>query len=294
MELVRAFLAGAPWAAETPEMELETALAEAVSLARLAFPELPYEAPDFACYLAEHLPEAAPAVEWLGRVRVAELYLAFGCVRGDEPALSRLDSDLLSKLRVQGASAEQREEVLQQLRARLLVAEPGTRSKLVQYRGDGPLLAWLQLSATRIAIEMARKQPRPELQLRAFSDRDLAVDPELDFLKLRYAEHFQRSLNRALSELSTADATLLKLCYLNQTPPSALAAMYGVSTRTVQRRIADVRERILGLTRGYLQAELSLEPSELDSLIALVQSRLHLSLRRLGDANDASTPRTAD
>ena len=241
--------------------------------------------------MAERLPEAVPVADSLARVRTADLSLAFSCVRGQPAALHQLDTKFLSQVRVRGASAEHREEVLQQLRARLLVAEPGQLSKLAQYRGEGPLLAWLQLSAVRIAIEIARKQPSAELQRRAFSDPDLVVDPELDFLKLRYAEHFQRSLDRALSELETGDAALLKLCYLNQTPPSALAAVYGVSTRTVQRRIADVRERILGLTRGYLQAELSLEPNELDSLMALVQSRLHLSLSRLGPSDQAPTPR---
>jgi RNA polymerase sigma-70 factor, ECF subfamily len=282
MKLSREFLARAPWAAGTSENWLESALDAQLSTARSALPEQPLGAAEFVRYLAERLPEGVPVVESLPRVRTADLRLAFECAQGQAAALHRLDTDFLSQVRVRGASAEHREEVLQQLRTRLLVAEPGQLSKLAQYRGEGPLLAWLQLSAVRLALEIARKQPSAELQRRAFSDPDLVVDPELDFLKLRYAEHFQRCLDRALGELETGDAALLKLCYLNQTPPSALAGMYGVSTRTVQRRIAEVRERILGLTRGFLQAELSLEPNELDSLLALVQSRLHLSLRRLG------------
>ena len=291
MELAREFLACAPWAEGTPLNWLETALGEQLSAARSALPEQAFGAADFVRYLAERLPEGVPLADSLPRIRTPDLSLAFGCVYGQTAALQRLDSDFLSQVRVRGASAEHREEVLQQLRTRLLVAEPGRLSRLAQYRGEGPLLAWLQLSAARIAIEIARKQPSAELQRRAFSDPDLVVDPELDFLKLRYAEHFQRALDRALGELDSSDAALLKLCYLNQTPPSALASMYGVSTRTVQRRIAEVRERILGLTRDYLQAELSLEPNELDSLLALVQSRLHLSLRRLGPSDEATTPR---
>lgn len=290
MELARAFVNAAPWAAKIASETLQNWLLAQFSAVQATVPELPHDAPGFVRYLAQRLPEASDPWLPLQRVRGAELYLAFGCVLGYEAALHRLDMDLLSKLRVQGAAPSQREEVVQLLRTRLLVAEPGALCKLAQYRGDGPLLAWLQLSATRIFIELSRKQPRAELQRRAFSDPDLVVDPELDFLKLRYAAHFQRALDRALAELSTSDAALLKLCYLNQTPPSALAAIYSVSTRTVQRRIADIRARILGSTRAHLQAELALEPSELDSLLALVQSRLHLSLRRLGE-NPRSTPR---
>ena len=292
MSLARELLALTPWAIETPEIWLESTLSAQLAAAREALPELPIASAEFVRYLAEHLPEGVPLGESLARVRVAELYLAFGCLRGLESALQRLDADFLSKVRLQGAAAQQRDDVLQQVRARLLVAEPGVRSKLWQYRGDGPLLAWLQMTATRLAIENARKAPRAALERRAFSDPDLVVDPELDFLKLRYAEHFQRCLNRALSELPTGDATLLKLCYLNRAPPSALAALYSVSTRTVQRRIAEVRERILELTRGYLQAELALEPNELESLLALVQGRLHLSLRHLGNGESSPTPRS--
>lgn len=291
MALAREFLAQVPWAFAAPQNWLETALEAQLAAAQAALPGEPLARTEFLRYLAERLPEGVSVVDSLPRVRTADLRVAFGCVHGQNAALQRLDTDFFSQVRVRGASAEHRQEVLQLLRTRLLVAPPGQLSKLSQYRGQGPLVAWLQMSAARIATEIARRQPSTEQQQRAFSDPDLVVDPELDFLKLRYAQPFQRCLDRALGELESGDAALLKLCYLNQTPPSALAAMYGVSTRTVQRRLAEVRERILGLTRGYLQAELSLAPSELDSLLALVQSRLHLSLRLLELVPNARTPR---
>jgi RNA polymerase sigma-70 factor (ECF subfamily) len=291
MALSGEFLASAPWAVGAPPNWLETALEAQLAAAHDALPGEPLARGEFLRYLAERLPEDVSIVDSLPRVRTADLRVAFGCVHGQTAALHRLDTDFFSQVRVRGASAEQREEVLQLLRTRLLVAQPGQLSRLSQYKGQGPLVAWLQMSAVRIATEIARKQPSAELQQRAFSDPDLVVDPELDFLKLRYAEQFQRCLDRALREIASGDAALLKLCYLNQTPPSALASMYGVSTRTVQRRIADVRERILELTRGYLQAELSLAPNELDSLLALVQSRLHLSLRLLEPHSGPRTPR---
>jgi RNA polymerase sigma-70 factor (ECF subfamily) len=288
MEPVRELVAYAPWASEIPVAALESALAHVLESAAAAHPELPAPGPEFVRHLADR---AGASLEGLARLRGGDCYLAFACLRGSTSAFQTLESAFLNKLRVRGASREQQQEVLQLLRTRLLVAGPGQTPKLEQYRGDGPLLAWLQMIAARTAIELHRKEPRPELQQRAFSDPDLVVDPELDFLKLRYAAEFQRALDRALTELPDGDATLLKLCYLNQTPPAALAAMYGVSTRTVQRRIAEVREQILSLTRGHLQAELSLQPKELDSLMALVQSQLHLSLRRLGKPRDEASPR---
>jgi RNA polymerase sigma-70 factor (ECF subfamily) len=57
--------------------------------------------------------------------------------------------------------------------------------------------------------------------------------------------------------------------------------MYGVSSRTVQRWLVDLRESVLLKTRDGLRARLGLEPSELESLLGLVDSQLELSLHRV-------------
>jgi RNA polymerase sigma-70 factor (ECF subfamily) len=57
--------------------------------------------------------------------------------------------------------------------------------------------------------------------------------------------------------------------------------MYDVSARTVQRWLLDLREGLLKKTREGLRARLSLSPSELDSLLGLVDSQLQVSLYRV-------------
>jgi RNA polymerase sigma-70 factor (ECF subfamily) len=64
--------------------------------------------------------------------------------------------------------------------------------------------------------------------------------------------------------------------------------MYGVSSRTVQRWLVDLRETVRTSTREGLRARLALSPSELDSLLGLVDSQLQVSLYRvLGEAPSA-------
>jgi RNA polymerase sigma-70 factor, ECF subfamily len=59
--------------------------------------------------------------------------------------------------------------------------------------------------------------------------------------------------------------------------------MYGVSSRTVQRWLVDLREDLLSRTRDGLKSRLGLSPSELESLLGLVDSQLQLSLYRVLD-----------
>ena len=88
-------------------------------------------------------------------------------------------------------------------------------------------------------------------------------------------------LEQALSRLEARQVTLLKLSFLEQLAPSAIGVMYGVSARTVQRWLLDLREGLLKSAREGLRARLSLSPSELDSLMGLVDSQLQLSLYRV-------------
>jgi RNA polymerase sigma-70 factor (ECF subfamily) len=61
--------------------------------------------------------------------------------------------------------------------------------------------------------------------------------------------------------------------------------MYGVSNRTVQRWLAELKDDVLQRMREGLKARLALNASELDSLLRLMQSQLQVSLQRvLGSA----------
>jgi RNA polymerase sigma-70 factor (ECF subfamily) len=106
-----------------------------------------------------------------------------------------------------------------------------------------------------------------------------AVDPELDYLKLRYRGAYQEALEAGLASLPDRDALLLKLHYLDGLNIDRIGALYGMHRSTVARWRANVRRRVLESTREQLHRRLSLSESEFDSLLAVVRSQLIVSLR---------------
>jgi RNA polymerase sigma-70 factor (ECF subfamily) len=118
----------------------------------------------------------------------------------------------------------------------------------------------------------------------------IATDPELDYLKLRYASDFKIVLESALGQLDARQVTLLKLSFIEQLSASAIGVMYSVSARSVQRWLVDIRESLLASMREGLKQRLSLSPNELESLLGLVDSQLQVSLHRLLDPATKQQP----
>jgi RNA polymerase sigma-70 factor (ECF subfamily) len=104
-----------------------------------------------------------------------------------------------------------------------------------------------------------------------------AVDPELDYLKLRYRGAYQDAVGAALASLPDRDALLLKLHYLDGLNIDRIGALYGMHRSTVARWRARVRRRVLESTREQLHRRLALTDSEFDSLPSRRPAR-----RRLG------------
>jgi RNA polymerase sigma-70 factor, ECF subfamily len=281
MQAIERFFERAPWARSHDGEELRLALTRGLDGAASEHPDIPGDLPAFSAYVAEHLTPSGPLLEELASLHFADLYLAWAIGLGERRALSHFQSKYIAKL----AQSIKREllppagELEQAVLTRLLVAGENEVPKIRSYSGRGPLGAWLRMIATRVALDLRRgglerHVPLPDLA-------DVSGDPELDFLKQRYAGQFSEALEAALASLPHRDATLLKLTFVDGLSGGAIGTMYGVSGRTVQRWVADARELVLVRTSEQLKARLSLTNRELESLLGLVQSRLHISLERV-------------
>jgi len=251
---------------------------DALQAAASAFPQVRANLGDFSAFLREKAATCDTQSTELAELYVADLYLAWSCANADPAALAIFERDYMPHIRAlaRGTDAE---ELGQLVRVRLLTSHTSASPRILQYSGRGPLAAWVRMVATRLAIDLtraARPEARPD-----FGAGTLPIDPELDYLKARYAGAFQKSMERALRSLAPKDRTLLRLCYVESAPPTAIARMYNVSARTVQRWLTDARKDVLDRTRADLTAELRVQPAELDSLFQLMQSRLHVSLQRV-------------
>lgn len=221
----------------------------------------------------------------LDQAAVVELHLALGCARGQAAALAAFEREILSV--VPGALARYRldgaelDELRAAVRARLLVADPpGAPPRVVAYAGRGRLRGLVTVTATRLAIDHARRTRRDGP---LHDDHPLltATDADLTLIKAQHRAAFSAALQAAVQALARRDRTLLRLHHLGGVTLEQLAVMYGVHRATVVRWLAAARASVLTGTRDGVRGALGLDDDELDEMFALVQSRVELSLERL-------------
>jgi RNA polymerase sigma-70 factor (ECF subfamily) len=237
----------------------------------------------FVRHLAQHLPEGSG--DALRQLHGADLYLACACAQGEPRALHAFDQHILQRVppRLGQLSQTTVEDVLQELRQRLLLGRGDIPPRIADYSGRGPLLAWVRIIAARIVGELAHQQGRqvlfdepPEVLTRMLSSND----PERELLREDSRQALAEALRKALTVLPERERALLRLHHLHGLTMDRLAAMYGESRSSVARHVAQARERLLELTRQELSSRLKLAGVEVESLLGLVQSRLDLSLRQ--------------
>jgi RNA polymerase sigma-70 factor (ECF subfamily) len=211
---------------------------------------------------------------------VEDLFVAWAALQGIPEALVHFERAYIGPACSAVKSADAA-ELAQVVRVRLLVRDGELPPRLTQYSGRGPLVAWIRMTATRVAIDLSRKAGTEQRAAAELAHASTPFDPELDYLKARYAEPFRKALEEALLALSERDRALVKLAYLDDVPVSAMARMYGVSMRTVQRWIADARAAVLEGARRSLGESLRVAPSEIDGLMRLAQSQMKVTLERI-------------
>jgi RNA polymerase sigma-70 factor (ECF subfamily) len=258
---------------------IEAALARAA----LTNPGVTLALDAFAAYLAERLPvDADPSVS-IAQMHVEELYLACACATGDAIAIARFEADYfhhvpvaMARYRMLPANAD---EIRQRLRERLLVATSGKKPRITEFSGRGELGSWIRAVALRLVIDVlrtnSRELPSDEETFAALVAPD--EDIELGHVKRECADAFRSALREALRGIDTERRMELKLYYLEGTTLEDLGALYRVAPSTIARRLGRSRETLLARTRELLQAAMRIDESELESVLALVESRMDRS-----------------
>lgn len=229
--------------------------------------------------LAEHLADRPDAEH------AEDLYLACACAAGIDAALAAFEAEHLSQVHVfLGRMKPTRavvDEVKQRLRVRLLVAAPGGVPRIADYGGRGSLTSWLRVAAIRLAIDVLKEGGAVPIEDEPMLDHLGGADPELDAVKERYRDEVNGALRDAFSVLSAEQRNLLRLSYRDGRSIDEIGALLHVHRSNAARRVAGARDAVLEEARRRLEASLRLTPAELQSLIRLLRSQLHLSLSRL-------------
>ena len=260
-------------------------LARALDEARRAWPAVELSDEEFVDHLAPRVRPDDDLRAVLRQLKLADLYLACAAALGRPGAEHAFERSLLSRVGQFVSSIDSSPafvaDVTQALRIKLLVGSDG-QGKLSQYSGRGALDSWVCAVAIRAAIDLRRARGHDagddERALDVLAATD---DPELELLRQRYDGQFRAALEAALLALEARDRTLLRLYFIEQLPAAQIGKLYRVHETTILRRISRVRESVFDQVRAALSTILRLSASEFDELLALLRSRIDVSVHRL-------------
>jgi RNA polymerase sigma-70 factor (ECF subfamily) len=271
---------------EGDEHGLEARLEEVVLRARAAWP-FAVEEREFVAYLGRKLRREKDLDGALRQIRAPDLFLAFACVKKNADALAAFEATYFADIEIAIRSVSRDDakidDVRQRLRIKLFVGEGESPPKIGEYSGRGELRSWFRVTAVRQAISEARKTRREVALDDAVADAmpSAAVDPECAYLRSKYAALFQRAFREAIHALSSQERTLLLHHYVDRLTIDQIGAIYRIHRMTAARRLTAVRQKVVETTRERLAESAKLGASELRSILRLVKSEMHISLRRV-------------
>ena len=160
--------------------------------------------------------------------------------------------------------------------------------------GRGPLIAWLRVAATRIAIDFIRAiKPADTAENEDIEELPQAdLGPEVQMLREAYRDLFTEALAATVRELSVQDRTVLRRHLIDNLTLEEIARPYGVHPATIARRLAAIREGISDSVRERLAAGHRDQggATSLESVAFAIRSQVQISLTALL----ASTPAAPD
>ena len=261
------------------------AYADALARAQGEWPGIVPPPADLAAWMAERLPPEAALADAVTALRVGDVFIACACAAGDRGAIVAFEQRYFAEValavkRVARAGVAV-DDVKQLVRERLFVGD-GTRGpRIVEYRGTGAIRAWLRITASRIALNLATRGPRETAHDADFL-ADLAASDEsseLSLLKQKYRVEFRAAVQTALHTLEPADQNLLRHVFAQGLSIDRIGAMYGIHRATAARRVTRARELFVEETKRALGERLrGASPGEVESIIGLIRSHFDVTL----------------
>jgi len=289
--LVQEFLAAVPAGVRSAfeaDEDLGARLTAILEEAKAALGSFAASDRGFAAHLGGLMPEGA-GPELLGRLRAADLYLAYGCAAGETVALEAFEAEFGRDIDLAIARSGNvnlgKDEFRQLVRNKLFVAAPGRRPKIADYAGRGDLRSWVRVTALRMIVDLVRQHAGDrEVSLEADALGSIPSpgdDPELDYIQRVYKSEFKEALTTAFSRLSPRERNLLRHQVLHGLNIDQVGALYHVHRTTAFRWIEKARRALLQHARDALKQRLLVASGEFMSIMRVVQGDLEVSVRRL-------------
>lgn len=282
---------------EDGDPALAATIAETLASAHAIWPDVDVDDEAFVAHLGARVD--APLAAGLAALNTDDLYLACACRLGVKPALVHFERIALVPAATALRDADMPlEELVQQLRVKLLVADGDEPPRIEQYGGRGSLRGWTRIAVLRTIKDQRRTRARSAAAMPlvrdpsdALADDLLAdpsglVDPELERVRAQYGAAFRTAFATAVHSLCAEARRLLRQHHLHGLTLDALAQIYRAHRVTIARRLAKARAELLEQTQLALVAQLRVDRAEVDQAVGLILSRLELSMERLLASRD--------
>ena len=200
----------------------------------------------------------------------------------------------LARMRLPAARTS---DVKQLVRQRLFVTDTplvvggvSFHGKIAEYAGRGDLRRWVRSVAVRTCLNELRRGKNEIL-----TDDDQLIarlpvggdDPELAYMKRTYAGEFKAAFAEALTQLGPREQTLLRYHHVDSLNIDEIGAIYRVHRVTAFRWLEKAKAQLVEATLTSLRTRLRVSAGELESVLRLIRSQVHLSLiRHLGGPTD--------
>jgi RNA polymerase sigma-70 factor (ECF subfamily) len=213
-----------------------------------------------------------------------DLFMAAACALGDEAAAAALERDYLGRIPDYVARFNLSSDLVDELRQRVRIHLLADRQRRIgNYRGHGPLRAWLRTCVVRVAIDMPDLALSPELLGQDAWAIAVGFDPGLDKLldNQRHRARLDAALEEALAALEPRDKTLMRMHFVDGMAIDDLALIFHVHRATAARWLVAARKRVLEHFQQVLATELGRRPSELHALVRQLRSQIGVSVQRI-------------
>jgi RNA polymerase sigma-70 factor (ECF subfamily) len=215
-----------------------------------------------------------------------DVYLAIAAADGDPTAVAACDElcarelDLAtSRLR---ATPTQADDVRSELRRLLFTSDEGRTASVVAFTGRGDLRGFARVIAARTLAKRMRLDRREvELEDEMIDVLTPAIDPEVAFLREQYRSDVDIVFRGAIATLPERSRAVLRYHLLDGWSIDEIGALYHVHRATAARWVTSAREALGAQIRTALSERLAIPESQVDSIVALVTSRIEVSLDRL-------------
>jgi RNA polymerase sigma-70 factor (ECF subfamily) len=208
--------------------------------------------------------------------------LVASCLAGDADALRGLESMLrehLPRVRRMGLSGAALDDLVADVRARLVIGDGERPPALRQFDGRGSLAGYLRAMIVRLAIDRLRA----ERSVASFHDSDgdevdqiaaFAISLEARLTKQAHTDVVKAAFRRAWEELPPHQRLLLSQQVIDALSIDEIGALHGIHRATAARRCVAAREALLARLRGTLRESLGVDTDTAESILFNVASRL--------------------